>query len=74
MAQLWVQFIGAAAAFGWAFVVGLIMFWIMKKLDILRVPPEYEARGLNEAEHGAKQTMLDTYDAINYMVKAVILR
>lgn len=70
LAQLWVQCIGAAAAFGWAFVVGLIMFWIMKKLDVLRVPPEYESRGLNEAEHGAKQTMLDTYDAISYMVKS----
>lgn len=70
MAQLWVQFIGAMAAFGWAFAVGFLMFWIMKKLDILRVPPHYESRGLNEAEHGAKQTMLETYDAINYMVKS----
>lgn len=70
MAQLWVQFIGVAAAAAWAFGFGFIMFWIMKKIDILRVPPEYEARGLNEAEHGAKQTMLDTYDAINYMVKS----
>ncbi len=69
-AQLGVQAIGALTAFSWAFLFGLILFMTMKWMRILRVPPEYEARGLNEAEHGAKQTMLDTYDTISYMVKS----
>ncbi len=67
--QLYVQLIGAVSAFVWAFLMGLMLFFIMKKLNILRVPPDYEIRGLNEAEHGAKQSLLETYDAINYMIK-----
>ncbi len=70
LAQLGVQAIGSATAFAWAFCVGLLLFSLLKWMRILRVPPEYESRGLNEAEHGAKQTMLDTYDTISYMVKS----
>ena len=70
LAQLGVQAIGSATAFAWAFCMGLLLFSLLKWMRILRVPPEYESRGLNEAEHGAKQTMLDTYDTISYMVKS----
>lgn len=69
LAQLWIQFQGVAAAFFWAFLLGLLLFFILKIFKQLRVPPEYEVRGLNEMEHGAKQTMLETYDTIDYMVK-----
>ncbi len=69
LAQLWIQLIGVGAAFAWAFLLGLVFFFVLKITKTLRVPPEYEMRGLNEAEHGAKQTMLDTYDTINYMIK-----
>jgi len=69
LAQLWIQFIGVASAFLWAFGTGLILFLLFKFFNILRVPPEYETRGLNEMEHGARQTMLDTYDTISYMIK-----
>ncbi len=69
LAQLGIQAIGVASAFGWAFTIGLILFGIFKFTRTLRVPPEYETRGLNEMEHGAKQTMLETYDAMNYMIR-----
>jgi Amt family ammonium transporter len=68
MGQLWVQFIGVAAIFGWSFILGLIFFWILKTIDKLRVPEHFEIRGLNETEHGAKQSMLDTFDAMNKIV------
>ncbi|NWF66639.1 MAG: HAMP domain-containing protein [Campylobacterales bacterium] len=67
--QFLVQLTGVVSAFFWAMTIGAIMFYILKMFNILRVPPDYEIRGLNEAEHGAKQTMLDTYDTISYMIK-----
>jgi Amt family ammonium transporter len=67
--QLWIQAIGVGAAFFWAFGLGLVLFYALKFINQLRVPPEYEIRGLNESEHGAKQTMLETYDTIDYMIK-----
>lgn len=70
LSQLITQLIGVAAVFLWAFSLGAIIFFILKKMDFLRVSKEHELRGLNEAEHGAKQSMLETYDAINYMIKS----
>ncbi len=67
--QLLIQGLGAFAVFLWAIIAGLILFGILKITNNLRVPPHYETRGLNESEHGAKQSLLDTYDAIDYMVK-----
>ncbi|MFP4486832.1 MAG: methyl-accepting chemotaxis protein, partial [Campylobacterales bacterium] len=67
--QLWIQAIGVVSAFLWAFILGLVLFYLLKFVNQLRVPPEYEIRGLNETEHGAKQTMLETYDTIDYMIK-----
>lgn len=69
MGQLWIQFIGVVAVFLWAAILGLILFWMLKKFNKLRVPEHFEIRGLNETEHGAKQSMLDTYDAMNKIVK-----
>ena len=68
-AQLWVQFVGIIAIFGWATVMGFILFFTLKKINKLRVPEHYEIRGLNETEHGAKQSLLDTFDAMNKIVK-----
>ncbi len=68
--QLGIQALGAFSIFVWAIITSLILFWILKITDNLRVPPEYELRGLNEAEHGAKQSLVDTYDAIDYMIKS----
>jgi Amt family ammonium transporter len=49
---LGVQFLGAATAFLWAFVLGLILFGIIKKTVGLRVSEEDELKGLDISEHG----------------------
>ncbi|OVE74218.1 ammonium transporter [bacterium B17] len=46
------QFIGVGAAFVWAFVLGLILFTVIKKTVGLRVSEEEEIRGLDIGEHG----------------------
>jgi Amt family ammonium transporter len=50
--QLGVQVLGAATAFVWAFGLGLILFWILKKTVGLRVTCEEELKGLDIGEHG----------------------
>jgi len=52
--QLGVQAIGVAAGFGWAFIVGLILFFIIKKTVGLRVSKEEEIKGLDLSEHGTE--------------------
>jgi ammonium transporter, Amt family len=51
--QLMVQAIGAAVAFAWAFLMGLVLFGGLSALGLGRVSEEDEDRGLNAAEHGA---------------------
>ena len=50
--QLGVQFVGAGTCFVWAFVIGLIMFAIIKKTVGLRTTVEEELKGLDIGEHG----------------------
>jgi len=50
--QLGVQFTGVATCFAWAFVVGLVMFFIIKKVVGLRTSAEEELKGLDIGEHG----------------------
>jgi Amt family ammonium transporter len=49
---LGVQAIGVGAAFVWAFVLGLILFTVIKKTVGLRVSADEEVRGLDIGEHG----------------------
>jgi Amt family ammonium transporter len=49
---LGIQAIGVAAAFAWAFVLGLVLFTVIKKTVGLRVSEEEELRGLDIGEHG----------------------
>lgn len=51
-AQLGTQLIGAGVAFAWAFGIGLVLFFIIKKTIGLRVSKEEELRGLDVGEHG----------------------
>ena len=44
------QLVGAAAIFALSFVTGYGASWILKKLNLLRVPPEVEVEGLDIAE------------------------
>lgn len=50
--QLWVQFVGVASVFGFAFVSTFILFKILKATIGLRVTPEEEISGLDILEHG----------------------
>jgi len=50
--QLGVQLLGAGAAFVWAFGLGLLLFWILRKTVGLRVSAEEEMKGLDIGEHG----------------------
>lgn len=50
--QLWVQAVGVLAAFAWAFGIGLVMFYLIKKTVGLRASKEEEIRGLDVGEHG----------------------
>ncbi len=49
---LGIQAIGVLAFFAWAFGLGLILFFILKKANILRVSKRIEEEGLDVYEHG----------------------
>jgi ammonium transporter, Amt family len=49
---LGVQAIGVLAFFAWAFGTGLILFFVLKKANILRVSKRIEEEGLDVYEHG----------------------
>jgi len=51
-AQLGVQAIGVVAVFGWSFVMGYILFSILKGTGNLRVSKRIEEEGLDIYEHG----------------------
>lgn len=50
--QLGVQLLGAGTAFVWAFGLGLVLFFALKKTVGLRVSAEEEIKGLDIEEHG----------------------
>jgi Amt family ammonium transporter len=49
---LGIQALGAAAAFVWAFGLGIILFWLLRKTIGLRTSAEEELKGLDIGEHG----------------------
>ena len=49
---LGIQALGVVTAFVWAFGLGLILFYIIKKTVGLRVTEEEELQGLDIGEHG----------------------
>ncbi|MDR1726711.1 MAG: ammonium transporter [Acidobacteriota bacterium] len=50
--QLGIQAVGALAGFGWAFIVGLVLFLILKYTIGLRASDEEQLKGLDITEHG----------------------
>ncbi len=50
--QLGVQAVGVLSGVGWAFILGLILFSLIKVTVGLRVTPEEELKGLDVGEHG----------------------
>lgn len=69
-AQLGVQLKGVGAVFVWGFGTGLLMFWLLKISNFLRVTPEAEKAGLNVHEHGASSGLLQTIEAMDNIVSA----
>jgi Amt family ammonium transporter len=51
-AQLVTQLVGVVTAFAWAFGLGLVMFFAIKKTIGLRVTAQEELKGLDVGEHG----------------------
>lgn len=56
--QLAVQTIGAIACFAWAFGGGFLALWLLNRFLPLRVSLEAEKVGLNVAEHGARNDLV----------------
>ena len=50
--QLGIQFAGMAAIALWTCITSGVMFFVLKSMGILRVPPEDELAGLDESHHG----------------------
>ncbi len=50
--QLGVQLTGVGVCFAWAFILGLIMFMLIKKTVGIRASVEEELKGLDIGEHG----------------------
>jgi Amt family ammonium transporter len=49
---LGIQALGAGMAFVWAFGLGIILFWLLRKTVGLRTSAEEELKGLDIGEHG----------------------
>ncbi len=52
LGQLGIQALGVGAGFLWAFGLGLVLFYVIKKTIGLRVSADEELRGLDVGEHG----------------------
>ena len=50
--QLGVQALGAACTFAWAFGLGMLMFYVIRKTIGFRCTPEEEFKGMDLVEHG----------------------
>lgn len=57
--QVGVQCLGIIVAFAWAFSLGLLFFWCLKKLVGIRVSAEEEVKGLNISEYADVTSWLD---------------
>jgi Amt family ammonium transporter len=68
-AQIFVQLQGVIAIFAWSFVLGFIVFVLLKTIGKLRVDEEHEDAGLNVSEHGAKTAWLDTLNTMNQIME-----
>ncbi|MGB0664431.1 MAG: ammonium transporter [Pontibacterium sp.] len=66
--QFITQLLGAASYFAWAFVMGLIIFALLKLTGTLRVTQEEEELGMNVSEHNARTAWLETIQTINTII------
>jgi len=64
-----VQLIGILSAFIFAISFGLLMFYALHRLSMLRVSKRQEVIGLNVSEHNAKLPWVDTVESIIKIMK-----
>lgn len=67
--QVMVQGLGIGVAFVWAFALGLIAFFAIHRLGVLRVSRKNEVIGLNVAEHNARLPWVETVESILRIMK-----
>ncbi|WP_440905747.1 ammonium transporter [Catenovulum sp. SX2] len=70
MAQFTAQLTGVAAVFVWGFGCGLLVFSVLKALNLLRVSADGEMQGLNYHEHKANSGFVDTLQAMHQLIQA----
>jgi len=64
-----IQSLGILTAFIFAFFIGLILFFVLAKVGLLRVRKRHEVLGLNVSEHNAKLPWVDTIESIVKIMK-----
>lgn len=64
--QVLVQILGVSVNFIWSFGVGLLMFWIIKKIVGLRVSEEEEEKGLNIVEFSDYYSWMQRLQELRY--------
>ncbi|WP_321311871.1 ammonium transporter [Halarcobacter sp.] len=64
-----IQTIGVLSAFIFSFILGLILFLFLYKLNLLRVRKKHEVLGLNTSEHNARLPWVETIESIIGIMK-----
>jgi Amt family ammonium transporter len=68
--QIFIQGIGVAACFTWSFGTAYVLLKIVDKyMGGMRVSIEDEKLGLNIAEHGARSTLIDIAESMQYATR-----
>jgi len=65
-----VQLLGIISAFLLAVILGFFLFYILSKLQLLRVRKKHEVLGLNVSEHNAKLPWVETIESIVKIMKS----
>jgi len=66
---IYIQTVGIVSAFVFAFVFGLVLFYVLCRLNALRVSRRHEVIGLNVSEHNAKLPWVETIESIIRIMK-----
>ena len=66
---IYIQTLGVLVAFVFAFTLGLVLFYFLYRINLLRVSKRHEVLGLNRSEHNAKLPWVDTIESIVNIMK-----
>lgn len=67
--QFGVQLVGVSAVAAWSLACGFLVCLLLKSMNMLRVDPDDEDKGLNVSEHGAKTVWLETLSTMNAIIQ-----